>query len=161
MEPKFAAGNYKKQTEMEPVYNFNGDVKTVVQQIVSDLREKDNEELRKKLAVSWKELKWFKVKMAGDVLEISVDLLDGSLREPKKDPQECQKKLKETIKILEKFEDAVRSEFRSRTKKALTWVDPQIKADFEFVALNGLCRFYASKVGEIKTKLPGQEYDGK
>jgi hypothetical protein len=158
MEPKFVGGKHKKQTEMEPVFDFNADVDTVVHQIVSDLREKQNDELRKRLAVSWKELEWVKVKTGGNKLEISVDLLDGSLRQPKKNPAECQKKLKETIRVLERFEDAIRKEFRSRTNKALTWVDPHVHADFELIALNGLCRFFARKFGEIKTSLPGQKF---
>ena len=160
MQPKFIAGKHKKQTEMEPVFDFNSNVETVIHQIVSDLNEEKNEELRNKLGVSWKELQWFKVKTGQNYLEITLNLFDGSLREPKKNAQECQKKLKEVVKLLEKFESSLRTEFRSRTKKALTWVDSDIKADFELVALNGLCRFYACKFGEIKTKLPGQTFDG-
>lgn len=161
MEPKFTAGKHKKQTEVEPVYDFNVDVQGVIHQIVSDLENEKNQELMKRMDLSWKELQWFKVKTGQNYLEITINMLDGSLREPKQNPQECQKKLKETIKLLEKYESGLRTEFRARTKKALTWVNSDIKADFEFVALNGLCRFYASKFGEIKTKLPGQTFDKK
>jgi hypothetical protein len=160
MEPKFIGGKHKKQTQMEPVYDQTKDLHATLFQIVEDLKEKKNEELRKQLAVSWKELEWCDIKFAGNCLELRVNHLDGALREPQKHPQELQKKLKETYDVLDRFENAVRKEFKKRTKKALTWVTPKKAANYELVALNGVYRFYAIKIGEIKTTLPGQEAYG-
>jgi hypothetical protein len=159
MEPKFIGGKHKKQTKMEPVVDLNADVQTVVHQIIEDLKEKQNEDLRSKLAVSWKELEWCSVKMGGNVLELRVVCLDGALREPKKHPTELQKKRRQVYDMLHRLEKAVRKEFRERTGKALTWNKPKEHADFEMIALNGLYRFFAVKVGEVKTSLPGQSFD--
>lgn len=161
MKPKFVGSKFKKQTPMEPVFDLNADVQRVVHQIISDLREKENDELRKKLAVNWKELEWFNVKFSGNVMQISVTKLDGSLRMPQAPPGELQKRLKECYECLHKFEKALREEFRDRTGKALTWKDAKEHADFQLVALNGLYQFVAKKIGEVKTVLPGQSYDKK
>ena len=160
MKPKFVGGKHKKQTEMEPVVDLNSDLQTVILQIVSDLKEQQNDDLRKSHGIGWKELEYANVKFGGNKLELRVSILDGSLREPKRNPAELQKRLKETYDVLHRFEDAVRKEFRKRTKKALTWIKPQESGDFEFVALNGLCRFFAIKFGEVKTQLPGQQLYG-
>lgn len=158
MKPKFAGGQAKRQTPMEPVFDFNANVENVVNQIVVDLREKSNDEIRKSHGVAWKELEGFNCKMAGDVLQISVTRLDGSLRMPQVDPKELQKRLKETYDCLHKFEKALREEFRKRTKKALTWQDPKEHSDYQLVAMNGLYQFVAKKIGKVKTVLPGQVY---
>lgn len=158
MEPKFIGGKHKKQTKMEPVYDQSKDLHATLFQIVEDLKEKRNEELRQELAVSWKELQWCDIKFGGNTLELRVNILDGALREPQKHTQELQKKLKEVYAVLDRFEKAVRKEFKNRTKKALTWNKPKEFANFELIAMNGLYRFYALKVGEIKTTLPGQSF---
>ncbi len=159
MKPKFVGGRFKKQTEIEPVFDLYGDVQNVVYQIVADLKEKENDELRKRLAVSWKELEWFNAKMAGKTLQISITKLDGSLREPKFHPDELQKRIREAYDCLHRFEAALRKEFKNRTGKALTWVKPKEFADSQLVAMNGLHQFVAKKIGEIKTTLPGQKYE--
>jgi hypothetical protein len=159
MKPKFVAGEYKKQSPQEPVYDFFGDVQTVIGQIVSDLKEKDNTELRKRMAVNWKELQWYNAKMTGTKLQISIEKTEGGLRTPKYSQLELQKLLKETMSSLRKFETALREEFRKRTGKALTWIDPKEFADYQLVAMNGLYLFVAKKVGEVKTILPGQKFE--
>lgn len=160
MEPKFVGGKHKKQTQMEPVYDQTKDLHAVLFQIVEDLKEQANDELRSQLAVSWKELKWCDIKFGGNTLELRVNILDGALREPQKHVQELQKKLREVYDVLHRFESAVRKEFKKRTKKALTWVKPKEFANYELVALNGVYRFYALKIGEVKTTLPGQDEYG-
>lgn len=159
MKPKFTASSAKKQTQPEPVFDFYANVENVVNQIVADLREEQNEEVRQKHGVNYKELQWFNCKMSGNVLQISVQKTNGSLRMPKLPPQELQKILKETLDCLHKFESALREEFRKRTGKALTWIDPKEWADFELVAMNGLYQFFARKIGKVKTVLPGQSFD--
>jgi len=159
MKPKFIAGEYKKQTQPEPVYDFYADVQTVVSQIVADLREEKNTELREKMAVTWKTLKWFNVKMSGKKLQISFEKIEGGLRTPKFSPIELQKLRAESLQHLRKFEKALRDEFRKRTKKALTWVDPKEFADFQLTGMNGLYVFVAKKVGDVKTVLPGQSFE--
>lgn len=160
MEPKFVGGKHKKQTPMEPVYNQSQDLHAVLFQIVEDLKDRKNQELHKNLAVSWKELEWCDIKFNGNILEMHVNILDGSLREPQRTPIELQKRLKEVYNVLHKFENAVRKEFKKRTKKALTWVKPKEFANYELIAMNGLYRYYAIKIGEVKTTLPGQDEYG-
>lgn len=159
MEPKFVGGSHKKQTPMEPVYDQTKDLHAVLFQIVEDLKEKTNEELRSRLAVSWKELKWCDIKFGGNTLELRVNVIDGSLREPQKNPAELQKRAKEAFTVLHRFEDAVRKEFKKRTKKALTWISPKEFCNHELIAANGLYRFYALKIGQVKTVLGGQKFD--
>jgi hypothetical protein len=160
MKPKFVGGKHKKQTEMEPVYDQTVDLQATIHQIVSDLKEQQNQDMRKVYALPWKEVEYASVKFGGNKLELIVNILDGSLREPKRNPAELQARLKDVYDILHRFEDAVRKEFRKRTGKALTWVDPKEFGDCELIALNGLHRYFAIKLGEVKTKLVGQaEYE--
>ena len=159
MDPKFIGGKHKKQTKAEPVYDQTKDLKAVIFQIVEDLKEQTNEELRSRLAVSWKELQWLNAKMGGNVLELRITIADGSLRMPQRHPQELQKKSKESLDVLGRVESAIRKEFKKRTGKALTWVNPKEATDYQLVALNGLYNFYAIKVGEVKTVLAGQSFD--
>lgn len=158
MKPKFIAGAHKKQSPQEPVFDFYADVNGVVKQIVADLKEKSNEEVRDRAGVNWKELEWCNAKMSGKTLQISVVRIDGSLRMPKLDQKELQKRLVETTNLLHRFEKAIREEFRKRTKKALTWIDPKEMADYQLVSMNGLYTFTAKKIGDVKTILPGQKY---
>lgn len=160
MKPKFVGGKHKKQTEMEPVYDQTLDLQGTLYQIVSDLKEQQNEDMRKVYGLPWKELEYADIKFGGNKLELRLNILDGSLREPKRNPAELQKKLADVYDALHRYEDAVRKEFRKRTGKALTWVDPKEFADCEMIALNGLYRYYALKLGEVKTKLEGQNLYG-
>lgn len=161
MKPKFSASPAKKQTPAEPVFDFYADVATTVGQIVSDLREEKNEEIRKVYGINWKELEGLNWKMSGDVLQLTVTKTNGSFRMPKLAPQDLQKLLKETYNCLHAFEGAVREEFRKRTGKALTWKDPKEFADFSLVSMNGLYQFVAKKIGKVKTILPGQSFEKK
>jgi uncharacterized protein YfaP (DUF2135 family) len=97
--------------------------------------------------------------MSGKKLMISIEKKDGSLRMPRKSVVELQKELANTRKELDRFETALRSEFRKRTGKALTWVNPETKGDFQMIAHNGLHLFVVKKFGDIKTTLPGQKFD--
>lgn len=158
MKPKFIAGKHKKQTEIEPVFDREKDLQSVLFQIVEDLKEKQNDKLRSRLAVSWKELQFCNINFGGDTLELKINIIDGSLREPQKNPAELQKRLREAYNVLHKFEDAVRKEFKSRTGKSLIWTESREFASHEMVALNGLYRFYALKAGKVKTSLEGQQF---
>lgn len=159
-EIKFSAGNETKQTEMEPVFRLDRDLGSVVHQIAQDLRNKENSELYKNYGVSWKEMSWCSVKMAGDILQLKVERLDGSFREPALNVDELRKKNKEILDLLKKFEKTLRKEFKSRTGKAFSFTGKTVeKADFERVALNGVYRFVAMKKGHVRTTLDGQSFD--
>jgi hypothetical protein len=154
MDPKFIAGKHKKQTKPEPLFDQTKDLKSVIYQIAADLREKANWELHG-TQTSWKDLKTCDVKMSGDTLEIKVNAMDGSLRQPRLHLGELQNKIKQTKVLLDRFETALRKEFKKRTGRALSWKNKKEIADCEMIALNGLHRFYAIRVGQITTELAG------
>ncbi len=157
---RFSASDEKKQTEMEPLYRLDKDLITVLHQICKDLRDKENSEIRETWGVSWKEMSWCNILTGGDVLELKVERLDGSFREPRLAVDELRKKQKETTDLLKKFEKALRKEFKKRTGKALSFTGKkQEMSDFERIALNGVYRFVAAKKGHVKTSLPGQSFD--
>lgn len=156
----FSASKEKKQSEMEPVYRLDKDLSTVLHQIVKDLSDKENSEIRNKWGVSFKEMSWCNLRLGGDALELKVEKLDGSLREPVMQVAEIRKKLKETETLLGKFEKAVKKEFKERTGKTLSFVGKgKTGSDHGLVALNGLYRFVAYKRAIIKTSLDGQSFE--
>lgn len=158
-DERFSASDDKKQSEMEPVYRLDKDLGSVLHQICTDLRNKENSEIRKEWGVSYHEMSWCSIKTGGDMLELRVERLDGSFREPALNVDELRKKNKETAELLKKFEKAVRKEFKSRTGKALSFVGKKVeKSDYERVALNGVYRFIACKKGHVKTTLDGQSF---
>ena len=156
---KFSASDDKKQSKMEPVYRLDKDLGSVLHQIVVDLRYKENSEIRDKWGVSYKEMSWCSIKTGGDLLEIRVERLDGSFREPSLAAIELRKHHRETTELLKKFEQAIRKEFRARTGKSLSFTGKKSElSDYERVALNGVYRFVAAKKGHVKTVLDGQSF---
>lgn len=154
MDPKFIAGKHKKQTAPKPLFDQTKDLKSVIHQIAADLREKANWELHG-TQTSWKDLKTCDVQMSGNNLTIRVNAMDGSLRQPRKNASELQAKMKQTTVLLDRFETALRKEFKKRTGRTLSWKNKKEMSDCEMIALNGLHRFYAIRTGEVTTELAG------
>ena len=161
MKPKIVSGNYKKYAATdeltEPVFDPNVEVETVLNQIVSDIKDSTQQEIAKSIGVSLKDVEGFNIKYAKGMLQINVSIIDGSLTEPNRQPLEKQKRIREVFDKLERFESKLRKEFRQRTGKALTFKNTKQFADCEMIALNGLYRYFAKKVGEVSTVLPRQK----
>lgn len=149
----------KKQSPRIPVFDQNKDLPSVLHQIVQDMKENSEKELYNKWGFPWKKVANFKIKMRGnDGLELLFFKLEGGFRVPQEDRNILQRKALETKKDLEKFEKALKKEFKERTGKTLRLSKGKVDCNYELVAYNGLYRFFTIKQCDVKTELDGHTY---
>lgn len=139
------------------VYKLDRDLEQVIHNIVNDL--KFDKELKNKWDIPVKGDYWMNVKIQGPHMELRVECLKGGWRSNHvSDVVEMQKFATEVKKHLSQFEKAVRSEFKTRTGKALRWGKGKEFVNYEPVALNNLYKFYAHKSGPVKVSIDRQEW---
>lgn len=154
-----------KPMEREWVYEQGRDLTSTLYNIVQDMREEVNQEMINDWSVSPKQLKNCAVRVHGTGenprVEVRVSEMAGGYRVPAENPCVLADRAKDTIKLLDKFEKALKKEFKKRTGKTLTLKKPELRVDWQQVALNGLYQFVALRIGECTTKLQPQEWQGK
>lgn len=156
--------NGKDQTKMERVFVQGNDLAASLKQTMIDIREENDQEMYKAWGLSPKELKWCEIKIRGVgdegvSMEFHVNQLVGGYRTTWLAPQELDKRMLETEKVLKKFESVFRKRFKELTGKALKLSNQKTFVDREEVALNGLYRFFAIKEAQVKTELEGQNFE--
>lgn len=139
------------------VYKLDRDLEQVIHNIVVSL--KNDKEMTNKWNLGPKQDHWFNVKIQGPEMELRVECLKGGWRTQRLDVNEMQQYAKEVVKLLGKFEKAVRSEFKERTGKALRWGKGKEYVNYEPVALNNLYKFYAFKSGPVRVSVDRQEWN--
>jgi hypothetical protein len=150
------------------VYEQGKHLADVLHNIIVDLREGNDQSLYEKWGIPFKSSdNWFNISLSGPAsadefpgFVIKVNELSGGFRADAERPDILANRAKDTIKLLESVEKAIKKEFKERTGKALVWKSkPQTAVNWEMVAYNGLYRFFATRSGTLKTKLEPQEYE--
>jgi len=146
-----------KDSEREPVYEQGKDVVSTLHNIANDIREDANQAMINDWSISPKALKSCNLKVHGtnDVMKVEfrVSEFQGGYRVPAENPHILAARADETYKLLKKFEDLVKKEFKSRAGKTLTLKNKKENVDWKLVALNGLYQFTAVKVYDCPVDL--------
>ena len=154
-----------KPAERQFVYEQGRDLTSILHNIVQDMREEVDQEMINDWSISPKQLKSCSVRVHGTGenprVELRVSEMAGGYRVPAENPCVLADRGKDTVRLLDKFEKAVKKEFKKRTGKTLTIKKPELRVDWQQVALNGLYQFIALRVGECTTKLKPQEWERK
>jgi hypothetical protein len=154
-----------KPAERQFVYEQGKDLTSTLYNIVQDMREEVDQNMINDWSISPKQLKSCSAKVHGTGenprVELRVSEMAGGYRVPAENPCVLSSRASDTVKLLDKFEKALKKEFKKRTGKALTIKKPQLRVDWQQVALNGLYQFIALRVGECTTKLQPQEWERK
>lgn len=150
-----SSGNYER------VYDKENDLTAILHQIKVDLREEYDQSLYSQWGISPKEMKWCDIKVSGHGadhirLELKAEFLAGGYRIGIPS-YELDKRNEEVIKLLNKFEKAVRDKYKEYTGKALRLSKVETASNREKVAFNDLYRFFAIRSGLVKLK-DGIEY---
>lgn len=157
----------KKLKDMphEWAYEQGRDLPAVLHNIVVDMREEVDQNMINDWSISPKQLKSCNVKVHGTGekprIELRVSEMQGGYRVPAENPCILADRASDTVKLLDKFEKALKKEFKKRTGKTLSIKKPDLRVDWQMIALNGLYQFIALRVGECNTELPSQEWERK
>lgn len=141
------------------VVDLNGDVQTVLKQIVVDMKQGVDTSMMNKWDISWKDLKNCAIKMNGDSVVFEVYEHVGGLRTKTENPFVLEARSKGTLELMDKFLKNVRKEFKERTGKNLTLKNQKKLCNWEMVATNGLYRFFCLLNATVGTALDGQEFE--
>lgn len=158
--------NYNLTKKLQPMpqekaYDQDKDLQGVLVDIVTKMREEANQAMYNDWGISPKELKSCSIKLFGsDPLHITLQVNEsgGAYRLPQQNVNDLQLQSKGTLKLLEKFETALKKEFKARTKKTLKISKGKTDVNWEMVALNGLYQFVAIKQADVTTELDGQSW---
>lgn len=144
-------------TKRVPVFDQNQDLHSTISSIVYDMKD-DNNVLAAKFNLPWTQMKFCNVKFAGDKIILNVEERKGGFKIHDENPKIINKQLSEITKLMDKFEKALKAEFKERTGKNLSIKGKTTKSDCMRVALNGLYRFFCIRTGEVSAKLEGQTF---
>lgn len=146
---------------MEKAYDLNKDLPATLHDIVAKMKEESNQAMYNDWGISPKQLKACDVKVFGEGPKITLQVFEysGAYRLPQQHPRDLQNEAQGTIKLLIKFETALKKEFKKRTGKALKISKGKTDVNWSVVALNGLYQFVAVKRAEVNTELEGQTWD--
>lgn len=150
----------KDQSQPEKVYDGDKDLPHSLHQIVADMKEKANQEMYNDWSISYKDLKTCDIKTTGTgkiALEVN-QFFGGLFQVGKEDVKEMVERGKDTKKLLDKFESALKKEFKKRTGKTLKMTNVETFVNWELVSSNHLYRFFAIRTADLKTELDGQSY---
>ncbi len=153
----------KEQSEPEKMYDPDKDLFHTLHQVVRDMKEMANQEMYNDWGISYKQLKTCDIKTTGTgKIAFEVNHFHGGLFQVgKEDRDELIARQKDTKKLLDKFEESVKKEFKKRTGKTLKMTNAETHINWELVSSNALYRFYAIRIADLKTELDGQSYSDK
>ncbi len=147
------------------VYEQGKDLTSTLKNIVVDMREERDQSMINDWGISPLQLKQCLVRVYGTEdkpkVEFRVSEMHGGYRVPAENPCVLSDRAGDTVKMLDKFEKAVKKEFKRRTGKTLSVKKPETRVDWQMISLNGLYQFTALKIGECTTELPPQEWERK
>jgi hypothetical protein len=146
-----------KYGNVQHAFNIIGSLPEVLSTIVNEMKL-DNNEIARKWNMSWQQAKSCNISFSGDEVILKVEQRKGGFRISGEDPRNLLGELNEVRKVLSKFEDAIRKEFKKRTGKTLRLKERKIVSNFEPVAYNGLYRFFAVKIATASAALDGQQW---
>ena len=162
--PHIASKGFKDMPQ-EFVYEQGKDLTSVLYNIVVDIREENDQSMVNDWSISPNQLKGCDIRIHGTGekprIEFRVSEFQGGYRVPAENPCTLADRAKDTVKLLDKFEKSIKKEFKKRTGKTLTIKKPELRVDWQLVALNGLYQFVALRIGEIGTELPSHEWESK
>lgn len=152
-----------KEMPREVVYEQGKDLTSTLYNIVVDMREEADQGMVNDWSISPKQLKACNVKVHGTGdkprVELRVSEFHGGYLGRNANSCELAARCEETVKLLKKFEKDLKKEFKKRTGKTLSLSKADIIPDYHMVAANGLWRFVATKVSEVRVKLDGQSWE--
>ncbi len=164
MDKKFRVDDVKGDDKKERAYMPEQDILHALAQAAVDVREQADQEIYKEWGIPYKAFSWCNAKIHNDNGEgikilFSVDRLDNGLRLPSADSIQLEKYGRETQKVLKSYITEFKKVFKQIAGKALTLTKVQeIPCKYEKVANNGLYRFSARQIANVKTKIERQEY---
>lgn len=144
-------------TDRVPSFKLDQDMHSVISSLVYEMKE-DNNKLAAKYDLPWTQAKYCNVQFEGDQIIMKVEERKGGFRIRGENGKVLNSQLADVIKLGEKFEKAIKKEFKERTGKALTIKGKSTKSDFEMVAYNGLYRFFTITTGKVSSKVEGQSF---
>lgn len=151
-----------KDMPQEKAYDQDKDLKATLHDIVDKMKDEANKAMYNDWDVSPKDLKHCDIKVFGSnptKVTLKVTQQSGAYRLPKMNPRDVQQEANNTLKVLKKFEAALKKEFKKRTGKTLRISSGETNVNWGLVALNGLHQFVAIKEADVKTELEGQSWE--
>ncbi len=150
-----------KEMPMEKAYDQDKDLSATLKDIVDKMKDETDKAMYNDWGISPKQLKFCNIKLYGNPLKITLQVFEnsGAYRLPEVHPRDLQNDANGTLKLLDKFEKALKKEFKTRTGKALKISKGSSDVSWSKIALNGLYQFVAIKQAEVSTELDGQSWE--